>query len=144
MWLLFHHSKGTKRVADGRVLTEHCPTCNQVTRLDEVETTEQVGVWFVDVAGDTERGFRCRVCGDVFSLRTDAEPTKSAPKQLDTAKRDVERRSDAVANKLGAAERERARIEAMAAEQRRRDAERAAKATRIDDELAELKKRMGR
>jgi hypothetical protein len=139
---LFHHKTGTKKVAGGRVLTEHCPTCGKQTRLDEVETIEQAGVWFVDVVDDTTRGFKCRVCGDVFSLAdAPAEQLGDGRERAQTAS--PRRRSAAETAAL--AERARSeRVEAMAAEQRRRDADSAAKATRIEDELAELKKRMGR
>lgn len=109
----------------GRTLMEHCPTCDRTTRLHEVEVTEAVGVWFVDVVDDTERAFRCSECGETFDLREkSAAPANPPPKSG------------------------MARVEELAAEQRRRDAaasaRRAEVETRIDDELAELKKRMGR
>jgi len=130
MWLLFHRKAGTKHVAGGKAFVEHCPTCERDTRFREVEIGESYGVWFIDVVSDAERAFRCDSCGDVFDLRDQAPATKPAP-----------------APQLTAAERKRAeldRVEKLAAEQRRRDAEKAAREVRIDDELAELKKRMGR
>ena len=129
MWFLFHHKKGTKAVSGGRVLTERCPTCKRDTRFHEVEVSEKLGVWFVDVLGDTERAFRCTDCGDTFDLR-DRSPAASAPAATSATKTGMDR------------------VEQMAAEQRRRDAAGTAKAAeispRIDDELAELKKRMGK
>jgi hypothetical protein len=129
VWFLFHHNKGTKAVAGGRVLTERCPTCKRTTRFHEVEVSEKLGVWFIDVIGDTERAFRCGECGDVFDLRdrsSASAPAVTPPAALTGMDR----------------------VEQMAAEQRRRDAAGKAKAaeisTRIDDELAELKKRMGK
>jgi transposase-like protein len=126
VWFLFHRKTGTKAVSGGRVLTERCPTCKRTTRFHEVEVSEKLGVWFVDVIGDSERAFRCGECGDTFDLR-DHSPAKPAPAPTKTGMD---------------------RVEQMAAEQRRRDAAGKAKAaaisTRIDDELAELKKRMGK
>ena len=78
-------------------------------------------MWFVDLISDAERAFRCERCGDVFDLRDQKPPP---PPERKPAAFD--------------------RVEALAAEQRRRDADRATRATRIEDELAELKKRLGR
>ena len=120
MWLLFHHKTGAKVVPGGRTFVEDCPTCGRATKFDEIETSEAIGVWFVDVVDDKQRAFRCRVCRDVFDLREQPAPVPApaAPPRDRTAE--------------------------LAAEQRKRDGERAAKAVRIEDELAELKKRLGR
>ncbi len=123
MWLLFHRKAGTKVVAGGKSFTDHCPTCDRSTRFAEVEVGESYGVWFIDVVEDKERAFRCERCGDVFDLR-DA-PAKPVP-EADRRQAELDR------------------VEALAAEQRRREAAKAARETQIDDELAELKKRMGR
>ena len=133
MWFLFHRKEGTKSVADGQSFTQECPSCKQTARFAEVEVSESYGVWFVDVIGDKERAFRCTACGDTFDLRDEA-----AAKPLPVNVPSVEEKRQAHLD----------RVEQLAAEQRRRDAEaathRAKVATRIDDELAELKKRMGR
>jgi hypothetical protein len=123
VWLLFHHKEGTRVVAGGRSFVERCPTCLRSTRFDEVETTEQIGVFFVDISSDKQTGFRCRECRDVFDLRETDEP-------VETVEVPVERAAD--------------RAAALAEEQRRRDADKAARAIRIEDELAELKKRLGK
>ncbi len=117
MWFLFHRKAKTEVVSGGEVLREHCPTCARVTQLVEVEVKESYGVWFVDVIDDKERAFRCTSCGEVFDRRDNAP----APEQSKWS-----------------------RVEEMAAEQRKRDATKAQIATKIDDELAELKRRMGR
>jgi hypothetical protein len=117
MWLLFHRKAGTRVVSGGTTFTDECPTCEKRTRFEEVEVSESVGVFFVDVAEDKQRKFRCRVCGDVFELR-DVPDDVPAPK-VD-------------------------RTEQLAAEQRRRDAEKAKNAEKIEDELAELKRKLGR
>jgi hypothetical protein len=126
VWFLFHRKAGTKAVAGGQSFSEECPTCKRVTRFYEVEVKESYGVWFVDVLGNNERAFRCAECGDTFDLR-DQQP---APAPVVETKRGVDR------------------VEELAAEQRRRDAaakqHRAKVEARIDDELAELKKRLGK
>jgi rubredoxin len=119
MWLLWHHQKGTRVVPGGRTFKEQCPTCNERTKFEEIEIRQEVGAFFVDLVTDKERAFRCRVCGDVFDLR-ESEP---------------EDRSALAAPKVD-------RTAELAAEQRRRDAERAARDVKIEDELAELKKRL--
>lgn len=118
MWFLFHRKAKAEAVSGGEVLREHCPTCARVTRLIEVEVKESYGVWFVDVVDDKERAFRCTECGELFDLRK--QPEAPAPKSQWN------------------------RVEDMAAEQRKRDATKAQIETKIDDELAELKRRMGR
>jgi hypothetical protein len=126
VWFLFHHGERTRVVAGGRSFVHDCPTCGQPTRFDEVETTERAGLFFVDVVSDKQCGFRCRVCEDVFDLR-ETPDEQPAARAVDRA---VERAVDRTAE--------------LAAEQRRRDADKATRAVRIEDELAELKKRLGK
>jgi len=125
MWLLFHRNVKARVVRDGHSFIETCPECGRNARFDEVEISESYGVFFVDLVGDKERKYRCSVCGDVFDLRDEPDqlPAKSAQE---------------LARERAAAEARRT----VEAEQRRAQAE--AKANRIEDELAELKKRLGR
>src|SRR6185295_1618226 len=129
MWLMFHHRAKTKVVEGGDTFVETCPECGRRARFDEVEVCESVGVFFIDLIDDKERKFRCSACANVFDLRDDepqqkpALPTKSAQQ--------LERERNAEQMRRLAAERDaRERAEA--------------KANRIEDELAELKKRLGR
>jgi hypothetical protein len=126
MWMLFHRNAKTKVIRDGHSFVETCPECGRKARFDEVEVSESYGVFFVDLVDDKERKYRCSACGDVFDLRDEPErapPAKSAPE---------------LARERAAA----AARQAKEAEQRRDQA--VAKANRIEDELAELKKRLGR
>jgi DNA-directed RNA polymerase subunit RPC12/RpoP len=117
MRLLFTTSGKTKVVRGGESFVDDCPECGHRATFDEVEITRGYGVFFVDVLTDTERAFRCGRCGETF----ERQDTPDAPKP-DTKPKPVAPPRPAV------------------------DVARAreAKATRIEDELAELKKRMGR
>jgi len=125
MWLLFHRNAKTRPVRGGDSFVETCPECGKRATFVEVEITESFGVFFVDLAGDKERAYRCGACGETFDLK-DQSTAKAPPKPARPAKSAAEL----------ARERE-------LAEQQRRETARA-KAVQIEDELAELKKRMGR
>ena len=125
MWFLLTGKSRTKRVADGEVVREHCPVCKRTTQFVEVEVEHAAGLFFVDLLSDTERKFACTGCGETFDRVL--EEGAPAPKQLETPVKS-----------------QRDRVEELAAEQRKRDAAKAKIAAKIDDELAELKRRMGR
>ena len=116
MWFLAHRKGSTKVVPDGQTFIEECPTCQKRTRFVEVAITAKYGLFFVmDMIKDEERAFACTKCGDIFDLKdTDAPATKPAPAAKPVVKPEVDR-------------------EAVAKIERK-----------IDDELAELKRRMGK
>ena len=120
MWFLVHRKGQTKVVPNGQTFTEECPTCQKRTRFVEVAITSQYGVFFVlDMLKDEERAFRCCACGDMFDMKdTDASAAKPAAAKPAPTKPVVDVKPDREAV---------ARIE-----------------KKIDDELAELKKKMGR
>jgi hypothetical protein len=115
MWLLYTHKDCTRVVPGGRTFVERCPTCEKPTRFREIEVAESFGVWFVDLVGDKERKYRCDVCEDVFDLRD--QPTE-LPQEVDPEPLPTPKRNVAV---------ERERI-----------------TNKIEDELVELKKRLGK
>jgi hypothetical protein len=125
MWMLFHRKAGTKVVRGGESFVETCPECGKRATFHEVEVSESYGVFFVDVVGDKERAFKCGSCGETFDLkdRPQAAPSKSLDDLVEEARLEDQRRL-------------------ALAEERQLKAE--AKAVRIEDELAELKKRLGR
>jgi uncharacterized C2H2 Zn-finger protein len=130
MWMLFHRNAKTKHVRDGESFVEKCPDCGRIATFSEVEVSESYGVFFVDLVGDKERAFRCGACGEVFDLRDrDVPAAASKPKSKTLDELAEEARVDEQ-RRLAAAEARKAAAEA--------------KAIRVDDELAELKKRMGR
>jgi hypothetical protein len=136
MWLLFHHNAKTRPVRDGHAFVETCPECGQRATFVEVEITENIGVFFVDLVGDKERAYRCGACGETFDLKDQAANASAKPVAAAPAP---------PPRSMAQLERERAADEARrrAAAQAKAEAAHAA-AVRIDDELAELKKRMGR
>lgn len=147
--MLVHRNAKTRLVASGRSFLEVCPECGRKARFDEVEITKSYGVFFIDLLDDTERKYRCSACHEVFDLRDEpASATSAGAEQARHAEREAERATEA----RRAAEADRLRQQARAqavqvkAAQDRAAQARAAetKAARIEDELAELKKRMGR
>jgi rubredoxin len=148
VWFLFHHNHKTRVVPGGKSFIETCPECRRRARFDEVEVSENFGMFFVDLIGEKERKYRCSGCANVFDLRDEAD-APAAPRPAPTpakSARELEREQAAEQARRQAAEQARQ----LAAEQRRRAAEQQrrelaeAKANRIEDELAELKKRLGR
>jgi hypothetical protein len=123
VWFLFTGKSRTKAVAGGEVVEEHCPICKRTTEFVELEVEHSAGVWFVDFISDKERKYRSTRCGETFDrvIEEDAPRVAAA-----SAKSGMDR------------------VEELAAEQRKRDAAKAQIASKIDDELAELKRRMGR
>jgi hypothetical protein len=129
MWLLFHRKGRTRRVAGGQKLRDHCPACRELVTFHEVEITTGYGVFFIDVIKDSERAFACGACNELFDWK---DPSPVADRE---ATRAAERAEAAAAAR-------RQRLAEERAEERRQRAE--ARAVRIEDELAELKKRLGR
>lgn len=151
MWMLAHRNAKTRLVAGGRSFLEVCPECGRKARFDEVEVTKSYGVFFIDLLDDKERKYRCSACHEVFDLRDEPDSATSAgAEEVRQAEREAERTAAAEARCAAEADRlrERARAQALrakAAQDRAAQAKAAqAKAARIEDELAELKKRMGR
>jgi len=105
-------------VPGGRTMRERCPDCGEQTTLREVEIETSAGLFFVSVIEDTERLWQCTQCGETFELRDDEEAAALPPP------RDL----------LAELERERA---ARTVEATRRD-------RKVDDELAALKKKLGK
>lgn len=129
MWFLFHHNAKTQVVKNGESFVETCPECGRRARFDEVEVSENFGMFFVDIVGEKQRKFRCSACANVFDLRDEPDATPSATPV--TSAKELERKRAA------------AQAHRLVEEQRRREIAEA-KANRIEDELAELKKRLGR
>jgi len=131
--MLFHHNAKTKVVEGGHGFIDLCPECGRRARFVEVEVITSFGVFFVDLVDDKERKYRCTACAEVFDLRE--EPERATPA---TSAREIA----AARAAAGAARASAEAARAVEVEHRRELAE--ARANRIEDELAELKKRLGR
>ena len=125
MWLLFHRSGKTRRVENGEAFMTRCPACDRDARFIEVELIKSYGLFFVDLIDDKERAYRCTSCRELFTHK-DAAPEQPAAKPPRSTKSLAELQRDHEATA-------RTRREAVEA-----------KAAQIEDELAALKKRMGR
>lgn len=137
MWLLFHRNAKTRVIRGGEQFVETCPECGVRATFSEVEIANKFGLFFIDMVGEVERAYRCGACGQTFDLKDQAD-APAAPAPVAKTAKELARERAAAAQALVEAERAR-----EAAAQARKDAA-AAKAIRIEDELAELKKRMGR
>src|SRR5262245_57824420 len=114
MWFLAHRKGSTQVVPDGQTFIEECPTCQKRTRFVEVAITSKYGVFFVIDMIKDEERAFC--CSACGDI---FDLKDDAPAQAPApTKPVVEVKPDREAVK---------RIE-----------------KKIDDELAELKKRMGR
>ena len=119
MRLLLHGSTKTRPVRGGATLYQKCPECGELATFHEVEVTTAAGVFFIDVLSSTDRAYQCSACCETFDLKETDEPAEPvrAPRDL-------------------AAE--------LLAEKRQREAAVAAKSRQIDDELAALKRKLGK
>lgn len=120
MRMLVHRNVKTRPVKGGKKFVQVCPECGEHATFREVETTEKIGIFFaLDLVTDKERGYQCSICSEIFDLKDDAPTAAAPPPELPPPPDpDVERR--------------------------RRDEERRRQDQRVEDELAALKKRLGR
>ncbi len=137
MWLLFHRNAKTRTLPDGESFVETCPECGKRATFREVELSESFGLFFVDIVGDKERAFRCGACGETFDLKDQDREVAAALPEPAPAKSAAQ-----LARERAVLEREAAARATIDQQRRAELAER--KANQIEDELAELKKRMGR
>ena len=129
MWWLLHGRRKTRAVSGGRTIEDICPSCKKPVKLDEVEIQTSGGVFFIDVLKSSTTAYRCRACGEVFEQREQqAAPLTAGPTGTPVP------RPSAPRDLLAELEAEKA-ARAEAAQRR---------AVRIDDELAALKRKMGK
>jgi uncharacterized C2H2 Zn-finger protein len=145
MWLLFHRNAKTRAVKDGEKFVQECPGCGETAKFIEVELEESYGVFFVDfIEGDKERAYRCTCCGEVFDAKDDAAKPAPAKTEAPAAPQRPARHqlvlpsAPPTTQSLAVIEKQ----QALEAQRRREAAE--VKAVRIEDELAALKKRLGK
>lgn len=131
MWLLFHGKTRTRAVPGGRSFEERCPACRARARFHEVEVETAAGAFLIDVVSATDRAFRCGACGEVFDRRDDA--AGAAPPPTTRSGTPIPRPAPA-RDLLAELEREQAA---------RADAARV-RAASVEDELAALKRKLGK
>jgi hypothetical protein len=133
MWWLLHGKTRTRAVPGGQTLEERCPECRAVARFTEVEVTTAAGAFFVDVVASTRRAFKCTACGEIFDLRDDGQDDQDetvpigptgTPAPRPTAARDL--------------------LAQLEAEQAQRAAVAAQREVQVEDELAALKRKLGK
>jgi len=125
MRLLFTGSHKTRKVKGGEVFRQECPECKAAATFHEVEITTSAGIFFVDLIGDKERAFMCSACGETFDLK-DA-PAASTAAALPAA---PQKPRDLMAT--------------LEAEKDRRALQTAARDRKVEDELAEMKRKLGK
>lgn len=128
--IIFGRKSKARRVPDGRFEKRRCPECGKTTVFREAIVENKYHVFFVVDLFDTESTkFACDACGSLMDLGDTQDPELSASERA---------QADALAAKqaqIAAKQRELA--------QRQRKADETAKAKSVDDELAEMKKRLG-
>jgi len=124
MRLLFTGSHKTRKVKGGEVFRQQCPDCKQDATFHEVEITTSAGIFFVDLIGDSERAFLCSACGETFDL-------KDAP-------------ASTAQTALPAPQKPRDLLATLEAEKERKALQTAARDRKVEDELAEMKRKLGK
>lgn len=128
--VVFGKKVKVKRVRDGQTERRRCPECGETTTFYEVTVDQQYTAYrFIKLWGSESTGFQCDACDEVMELDDTEEPELTAREKK---KLDKQRAAEA---KEQAERAERSR--------RRLQQEKAAQEEAIDDELAEMKKRLG-
>ncbi|AKF11158.1 hypothetical protein [Sandaracinus amylolyticus] len=131
MFFLFGQKKRAKRIAGARAITVRCPHCEKPRVFVEVELERTYTAYvMIDLWTSKDRAFGCTECGEI--LDADSDEAVAALAALDAPD------PKALAKQRAALEAERAaRAKAREAEQEQRDRD-------VEDELAALKKKLGR
>jgi hypothetical protein len=121
-------------VKGGRKERMECPSCGEVATFRECVAEEALTVFsVVSLSEDREVVYRCGECGELFDLVE--TPDAGAPARDPAADPEAARRR-AAADRAAAERAERERRERARAEARR--------AASVEDELAALKRKLGR
>jgi len=135
MFIFWQANNELARTPNGKRLQLTCLKCNQKSKFYECKVDEGVKLYFlVDIWKRTRRVLQCGEClavCDYYDVFPDERDDK-AKKQAAEAELKSKQEADAQAKRQQEAEDKR-----RAEEKRRKDAQ-------VEDELAELKRRMGR
>lgn len=134
----------TKPKKGGKRVRRHCPECECDADFVEVEVDHTLTAYlFVDLFTLNDEGYACTECHEVMDL-DDTAPPKNIVHD-----RPGKKKSGLLGRMAMRQEQRQQEREARAAERAKqeareqREAERAAKKKAVDDELEELKKKMG-
>lgn len=128
--LIFGRKSKSRLVPDGRFEKRRCPECNKTAVFREALVEHKYHVFFVvDLFDSKSTKFCCDRCGSVMDLDDTLDP------ELTEAER---KQAEALAAKAAAIEAKRRALEAK----KSRDFE-ASRARSIEDELSEMKKKLG-
>lgn len=142
MWLIGGRNRRIRTIDGGKSFRARCPDCDQIATFSEVSVKTNYHVFFVDLYDDAETGVRCGACEEAFTNDEALEIIDRALPRTEEERVAFEERTLA---------KYRSEFEARA-RRRHEDAARAASIERqkqaseaaIDDELARLKKRLGK
>lgn len=142
MWLIGGRNRRIRTVDDGKRFRARCPSCDKIAQFHEVAVKTNYHVFFVDLFDDAETGVRCGACEEAF---TDDDAIEIIDRAIPATEEEQVAFEERTLAKYKAEFEARARrrqqeAERVAAAERKKRANEAA----IDDELATLKKRLGK
>jgi ribosomal protein S27E len=108
---------------DGRAIKRKCPGCGKTSEFREGDVRDTYSVYSVSLFDDDYHAVQCSSCGDVMDLDKTLEPELNAREQRKLAQQ---------------------RERELATARREREQNQATKQRQVDDELAALKRRLGK
>lgn len=124
MFVWLSTKKRARRVENGRKLRRKCPECGATTDFYECVVERSVSAFSVVKLWDGEStAYACSACGEVTELGDTHEPELTAREQRELAEQ---------------------RTRALEAAKREREQAATAKRQQVDDELAALKRKLGK
>ncbi len=142
MWLIGGRNQRVRTVKDGKSFLSRCPTCDEVATFREVAVSTSYHVFFVDLFDDAETGVRCSACKgaftgeDAIAIIDLAEPA-TEEERVAFEERTMARYKEEFEARARAKRREELRLQNL-------EKQRLAGEAAIDDELAALKRRLGK
>lgn len=128
--LLFGRKKKVKPVKDGRVQRRKCPECGETTEFREATVKKTYTAYhFVNLWDSEDTAWVCSECHEVFDLDDTDAPELTAKERA---------QQDAIAKKEAKIA---AKNAELAEKQRKQQAQQREAA--LDDELADMKKKLG-
>jgi hypothetical protein len=142
MWLIGGHNRKVRTVKDGKSFLSRCPACDEVATFREVAVSTSYHVFFVDLFDDAATGVRCSACQEAFAdeaaiaIIDGAEPP-TEEERVALEERTMARYKEEFEARARARRREEVRLQNL-------EKQRLAGEAAIDDELAALKRRLGK